>query len=118
MHEHVDAGNILPNLIHVPRPEAAVHRAVALPKNEPRTAQLLRGVPAQLLRGVPERHLFERYAELDARVASQVLVWEEEELIRLLQILIEERHCVRGGADDSAMLAAEGFDGSRRVHVS
>src|SRR5437763_1480517 len=101
----------------MPRAEATVDGAVALPQNQTRAPKLVGGVAAEFLRRVPQRHLFEGDAELDAGVAAQVLVWEEEELIGLGEILVEEWDGVRRSADDAFVLAAEGFDRGAGVHV-
>src|ERR1043165_3392700 len=117
VHQNLYAGHLRAHLIHVPGAEATVDGAVALPEDEARTSQLVRGVAAEFFVRIPQRHLFKGETEANAGVAPQVLVWEEEELVGLLQILLEERHGVRGGADHAAALAAEGFDRGAGVHV-
>src|SRR5688500_6651401 len=47
--EHLDARKLFADRVDVPRAEAPVDGAVALPEDEPRLAQLLRRIAAQLL---------------------------------------------------------------------
>src|SRR5436305_13436480 len=117
MHQYLDAGHFGTHLIYVPGPEAPVNRAMSFPKNQARTSQLAFRISAKLFCRVPQDHLVQWNPKLDARVAPQMLVWEEEKFIRLLQALVKERHGVRRSANDPSLLSAESFDRGGRVHV-
>ena len=57
VHDHLDARDLRAPLVdHLGR-EAVVHRAVALPEQDARVADLLVGQAAAVLVGIPDRHL-------------------------------------------------------------
>src|ERR1019366_3440186 len=59
----------------------------------------------------------ERNAARIARVAAQVLIWQEENLAVAAQRPLERSLGVGGGADHASTLSAECLDGRGGVHV-
>ena len=59
--------------------------AMALPEHHLGSAELLRRVAAQLAEWVPDHHLIQGYAQIQARVAAQMLVRQEENTLALFE---------------------------------
>ena len=77
--DHDDPVGVLgPEGLDVLGPEALVHRAVALPQQQGGLLDLAVAQPAEGLARVPHAHVVGAVAELEAGVAAQVLVGEEE----------------------------------------
>ena len=118
VHQDLDAGDAGPYVVDGFGREPAVHRAVAAPQDHRRGLQLLGGQPAAGLARVVDHALVERDAHLQHRgVAAQVLIGEEEHLLAALEGPLQHRLGVRRRTDDAAVLAAEGLDVGRGVHV-
>ena len=58
---------------------------MALPEHHLGLAELLRRVAAQLAKWVPDHHLIQRYAQVQGRVAAQMLVRQEEHTLALFE---------------------------------
>src|SRR6266478_4428584 len=97
--------------------EALVHRAVALPENDARTANRFRRVSAKFLVGIPDNHLIQRDAHAVAGVAAKVFVGEEEHFFAGVEGPSHDGGGVGAGANRAAMLTGKGFDGRGRIHV-
>jgi len=104
---------------HVGRPEALVHRAVALPQQEAGLLHvgLLQATAVQA--GVPHPHVALGVAELEAGVAAQVLVGEEQDLVAPGLGLVagsegpgQHGPGVGRGADGPAVAPHEGLQGA------
>src|SRR5208282_3875111 len=79
MNNDADAGMLFAHAIDVFRQKALMDGAVALPQNHFGVAQRFRGVTAEFLVRIPDDHFAERDAHAIAGVATQVLVWQEED---------------------------------------
>ena len=96
-------------------------RAVALPQDDARVAELRRGQASARKQRVPHDAVLEREPELaHCRVAPEVLVRHEQHL--RVRALLRERPLqrglrVRGRAHRAVVSTAEGLDVGRRVHV-
>ncbi len=116
--QHGDAGDALADLGDRAGGEAAVHRAVALPQDHLRVAELLDGEPALRLVGVVEDAVVQRQAHLaDGGVAAEVLVGQEQHLAGLLERPRQGDPGVGRRADGPAVPAGERLDRGARVHV-
>jgi len=109
--EDVDAGILGARLLNLLDGEALMDTAMSLPQNESRGLKLLDRVAAQRLERIPEGHLSVGIeAHFDSRVAPEVLIWEEENLILATfrgkrERPIESRSSVGTRADSSSVLA-------------
>ena len=92
-------------------------RAVPAPQDEGGPLDLLWAVAAQRQMRVPHHHVVQAVAELERRVAPQVLIREEEHLTPTLQRPRQHRRRVGRRADRPVVLTAERLQRSRRVHV-
>ena len=80
MHDHDAAGVLGAERLDVRGREPLVHRAVALPEQERGFLHLGVLEAAEPLAGVDDSHVGGAVAELEASVAAEVLVGEEEDL--------------------------------------
>ena len=122
--QHDPAGVLGPERRHVLGPEPLVDRAVAFPQQEGGRLHLGVVQAPEGEAGVPERHVTGAVAELEAGVAAEVLVGEEEDLVAdgLAGPIGVERPGQDGpgvgrGADGAAVGADERLQGGRGVHV-
>src|ERR1700674_1632926 len=118
MDDHADAGMLAADALDLLRREALVHRAVALPENNARVANLFRRVHTALLVGSPNDHFVERDAHAIAAVAAEVLVGEEKNFLATFESPLHDRGGVGTGTNRATVLTGEGFDSRGRVHVS
>ena len=90
---------------------------MALPQHHLGIAELLRRIAAQLAERVPDHHLIQGDPHVQARVAAQVLVGQEQDPLSLIEGPL--KHClgVGLGAYGAAVTAAQGLDTRDRVHV-
>ena len=94
------------NMPHVLRPKHLVDAAVALPEDHLAALQLLFGVAAERIGvRIPDRHLVERDAHAERRVAAQVLIGKEQHAARARERPLEHRLGVARRADDAAVPA-------------
>ena len=118
VHQDLDAGDGGAQVVDGVLGEAAVHRAVALPEDHLRVAQLLGGEPAVRAVRVPDHAVVEREAHLQhGGVAAEVLVGQEQHLRALLEGPLQRGLGVGGRADGAAVAAAERLDVGAGVHV-
>ena len=97
--------------------EALVDRAEAVPEEDAGVEKGSGGVAAEGQVRIPDGHLREGDAHGLGGVAAEVLVGEEEDALASFEGPLEDAGGVGGGADDSAALAAEAFEGGGGVHV-
>ena len=106
--------------------EPLVDRAVALPQQERRLLDVGLGEVAGLAPGIPEPHVLRVVAEVERGVAAEVLVGEEQHLatagalalpLTELERPLEDGPGVGRRAHGAAVLAHEGLQRGRRVHV-
>ena len=81
VHDHLDVGVLGAERRDVLGPEALVHRAVALPQQERRVLDVALLEPAELEARVPHPHVGLAVAHVEAGVAAEVLVGEEQHLV-------------------------------------
>ena len=81
VHDHLDAGVLGPGGLDVLGTEALVHRAVALPEQQRRVLDVAVLEAAALGARVPDPHVVGAEAHVEAGVAPEVLVGEEEHLV-------------------------------------
>jgi hypothetical protein len=77
------------------RSETLVHGAVALPQDHLRALHLSRIEPAEDLVGIPHHHLIERDAHLVGRVAAQMLVGHEQNLVAPFECPLQRGRRIR-----------------------
>src|SRR5258708_5066272 len=118
MHDDLDVRIFGANFVHVFRQEALMHGAMALPENHARAAQPVGSNPAHDHERVPDHALIERNAHGKRGVAAEVLVGKEKKFLVAFKGPAKGCGRVRRGANYSATLAAERFDGRSGVHVS
>ena len=87
-----------------------VHGAKSLPKNDPGLLDGLFGQTALGLSEIPGDHLLKADAHLEAGIAPEVLVREEQNLFSLGKAPFQNLLGITGGTDDPAMAAAEPFE--------
>jgi hypothetical protein len=75
--------------------EPGVDGAMPLPQHHLGPADLLRRVAAQLAERVPDHHLIEGNPHIQARVAAQVLVGQEQDPLSVIEGPLE--HCLGVG---------------------
>ena len=84
--EHTDSWVIAAGGFDLLDGEALMHGAMSFPKDELRLADSRRGIAPVRLEWIPHNHVrFGVVAELDPRVAAEVLIREEQNLVSLLQ---------------------------------
>jgi len=116
--DHHDAVGVLSTEgLDVFRPEALVHRTVALPEEERGLLRLALGEAAQRLARVPDAHVVGAVPQLVAGVPPEVLVREEEDAFSPLERPAEDGLGVGGSADRPALAADERLEGGGRVHI-
>ena len=106
-----DAGNLL-------RRKPLVHRAIALPKNDPGLAKRFRSVSSEFLVRIPHDHLIEGDAHAIPGIAPKMLIGEEKNLFAWLESPLQNLRGVGAGANRAAVFAREGLNGRRSVHVT
>src|SRR5581483_12448172 len=113
-------GKIAPGLLDLRHAEAGVHVAVPLPEDHAAAAQLRDAVATQVVERpvvVPERHLLVGNAELERRIAAEVLIGEEEDPLTTGERPLDHRAGVAGGANDAAVAPYERLQRRRGVDV-
>ena len=85
VHHHDAVGVLGTERVDVLGPEALVDRAVTLPQQEGGLLHLAVGQAAERLPRVPDPHVVGAVAELEAGVATEVLVGEEEDRVTPLE---------------------------------
>ena len=90
---------------------------MSFPQDDPTLHQLFRVVATKLLVRIPESHLLESETELNAGVSAQMLVGEEQNLVRPFQSPAHDGPSVRGRTDRPVMASTECFDAGGRIHV-
>jgi len=91
--------------------------AVALPEEEGGLLDVGLREPTELTAGIPNPHRALVVAHVVARVATQVLVGEEQHLLAALERPLQHRPGVRRRAHRSAVAADERLQRGGRVHV-
>ena len=91
--DHLHIWILSAGLIYLLDAESGVHGAVPFPENDLRPAQAVLCLAAQRLERVPDNHVFDVDAQLDAGVATQVLIGQEKDALGLLE---RPRECARG----------------------
>ena len=117
MHDHAHARMLGADLLDLTDREPGVHGAMPLPEDDARAPGRLGVDAAPGFVGIPQHHLVERHAHLVGGVPAQMLIGEEEHTPPALPGPAQRRRRVRRGADDTAVLAAEGFDARGRIDV-
>ena len=82
MCDHVNAGMLAADFLHVLRKKTLMHRAMPLPQYDAGFAQTLRSRAAEKHERVPNHHLFARDPHRVGGVAAEVLVGHEQDLFR------------------------------------
>ena len=62
-----------------------MYRAMPLPQDHLGIAELLRSISTQLAERIPDHHLIEGNTHIQARVAAQVLVAQEQDPLSLIE---------------------------------
>src|SRR5207249_7673149 len=95
-----DAGNLL-------RRKPLVHRAIALPKNDPGLAKRFRSVSSEFLVRIPHDHLIEGDAHAIPGIAPKMLIGEEKNLFAWLESPLQNLRGVGAGANRAAVFARD-----------
>ena len=118
MDQDVHTGHLCPRFFDLRHREPLVDAAVPLPQNELGGAQLLRRVSAERFERIPNAHVgIGIKPQLHARVPTQMLVWEEQHTLPVLQSPFHGDGRVGRRADGAVVLADEALQVRRRVDV-
>ena len=82
---YVDVGVEGPSRVDLAGCEPGMYRAMPLPQDHLGIAELLRSISTQLAERIPDHHLIEGNTHIQARVAAQVLVAQEQDPLSLIE---------------------------------
>ena len=97
--------------------EALMDGAEAMPEEDACSLYRLGSETPEWGVRIPDGHLAERDAHGLGGVAAEVLVGEEEDALPAFEGPLQDLRGVGGGADQTAVLTAEAFEGGGGVHV-
>src|SRR5437899_10055984 len=118
MDDYAHSGVLRAQVLNLTDRETRVHRAVALPQNDPRPPHGVWLEPAPDLVRIPYHHLVERHPKLVRGIAAKMLIGQEQNALAALPCPPQRRRGIRRRADDAAALATKRFDRCRGVDVS
>src|SRR4029077_5369411 len=117
MHNYLDAWVSSTDFLDVPRLEALMDGAVALPQNDPRFSSRFWRITTEILIRIPHDHFVERDTHAKRGVPSEVFVRQKEDSLSVLEGPAHYRGGIRTGADGAAVLAGKRLDGRCGIHV-
>ena len=117
MNDHLAVRKLLPEIVDMDGLKHLVHAAVALPENQLCPLDCFASIAAVGLKRIPDNHLLARQPHLIGRIAAQMLVGEEENLLASGPTPFNDRSGIGRRAGNPAVLTAKGFKNCGGVHI-